>query len=55
MTKPEIHQPNKTIRAESKKTVEEHSLKGTFTSVMIVGAILLVSWLGVFLLFMARQ
>ncbi len=36
-------------------TESEPSLKGTFASVMMVGAFLLVSWLGVFLLFLARS
>ncbi|MFS8631073.1 MAG: cytochrome c oxidase subunit 2A [Bacillales bacterium] len=33
---------------------EEHDLKGTFVSVMILGAFLLVSWLGVWSLYLAR-
>ncbi|WEK54880.1 MAG: cytochrome c oxidase subunit 2A [Candidatus Cohnella colombiensis] len=44
-------------KPEDKKPVnpEEHSLKGTFVSVMILGAFLIVSWLGVFMLFIDRQ
>lgn len=36
---------------------EEHSssLKGTFASVMILGAIFLLSWFGIFLLFLSRN
>jgi hypothetical protein len=33
----------------------EPSLKGTFVSVLLLGAFLLVSWLGVFLLYLARN
>ncbi|MFD1018436.1 cytochrome c oxidase subunit 2A [Thalassobacillus hwangdonensis] len=33
---------------------EEPKLKGTFISVMIVGALLILSWVGVFGLFLAR-
>ena len=36
------------------KSDEEHSLKGTFAGVMLLGAFLIVSWLGVFLLFLQR-
>lgn len=34
---------------------KEPSLKGTFASVLILGAFILVSWLGVFLLYLARN
>jgi len=33
---------------------EEHSLKGTFVSVMLLGGFLAVTWLGVFFLFISR-
>ncbi|GAB7055044.1 cytochrome c oxidase subunit 2A [Paenibacillus naphthalenovorans] len=33
----------------------EESLKGTFVSVMLLGLFLVLSWVGVFLLFMARH
>ena len=33
----------------------EPSLKGTFTSVLLLGAFILVTWLGVFLLYLARN
>lgn len=33
---------------------EEHSLKGTFVSVMLLGGFLIVTWLGVFMLFIYR-
>ncbi len=33
----------------------EPFLKGTFASVLILGAFILVSWLGVFLLYLARN
>lgn len=34
---------------------EETSLKGTFVSVMLLGAFVLMSWVGVFILFIERQ
>lgn len=34
---------------------DEPSLKGTFVSVMLLAAFILVSWLGVFFLFLARH
>ncbi|HSJ37013.1 MAG TPA: cytochrome c oxidase subunit 2A [Planococcus sp. (in: firmicutes)] len=34
---------------------QETSLKGTFVSVLIIGVIMLVSWFGVFLLFLERN
>jgi len=34
---------------------EQQSLKGTFVSVMLLGAFLAVTWIGVFLLFVARD
>lgn len=33
---------------------EEHSLRGTFVSVMLLGGFLTVTWLGVFFLFISR-
>jgi hypothetical protein len=33
---------------------EETSLKGTFASVMLVGAFIAVTWLGVYMLFLNR-
>lgn len=37
---------------EEKK--EEHSLKGTFVSVMLLGAFLIASWLGVWIIYLIR-
>jgi len=37
------------------KREEESSLKGTFMSVMLLGAFILISWVAVFLLFIERQ
>jgi len=34
---------------------KEHSLKGTFASVMLLGAFLAITWIGVFILFVARD
>lgn len=33
---------------------EVHSLKGTFVSVMVLAAFIAATWLGVFVLFIAR-
>ncbi len=33
---------------------EEEKLNGTFASVMVLGAVIVVSWLGVFFLFLDR-
>lgn len=47
----------KTGKPETKQagTETEHSLKGTFASVMILGAFIIVAWVLVFVLFMARN
>jgi len=34
---------------------EEHSLKGTFASVILLGAFLALVWIGIFILFIARD
>lgn len=46
-----------TSTAPKKKSneAETHSLRGAFTSSMILGALIVLSWLGVFYLFMSRQ
>ncbi|WP_068775242.1 cytochrome c oxidase subunit 2A [Paenibacillus sp. FJAT-26967] len=36
-------------------TVKEPELKGAFASVMIVGFFILITWFGVFALFLARN
>lgn len=33
---------------------EETSLKGTFVSVMLLGAFIVISWIGVYMLFLNR-
>ncbi|MCZ8513625.1 cytochrome c oxidase subunit 2A [Paenibacillus filicis] len=33
---------------------QEHSLKGTFVSVMLLGAFLVLTWAGAFVLFLHR-
>ncbi|MEJ8548301.1 cytochrome c oxidase subunit 2A [Brevibacillus borstelensis] len=38
----------------TKKTQPEQNLKGTFVAVLLVGAIILLSWFGVFGLFLGR-
>ncbi|WP_241158477.1 cytochrome c oxidase subunit 2A [Cohnella candidum] len=37
------------------KKKDKPSLKGTFVSVMLLGAFILVAWIGVFALYMARN
>jgi len=37
------------------KSGEEQSLKGTFVSVMLLGGFLALTWIGVFVLFIARS
>lgn len=39
---------------QSKHSDNNYSLKGTFASVMIVGAVIVVCWLGIFVLFLSR-
>ncbi|WP_256759921.1 cytochrome c oxidase subunit 2A [Cohnella sp. WQ 127256] len=34
---------------------KEESLKGTFVSVLLLGAFLLLTWLGIFILFISRD
>lgn len=34
---------------------QEPSLKGTFVSVMLLGAFILLSWIGVFVLYLVRN
>ncbi len=40
-------------KPEDKK--EEPALKGTFASVMLLGAFIVLTWIGVFALYMARN
>ncbi|HEX7057839.1 MAG TPA: cytochrome c oxidase subunit 2A [Bacilli bacterium] len=48
-------EPNETKRKAAPATKEaEISLKGTFVSVMLLGAFLALTWLGVFFLFVHR-
>ncbi|SHF55556.1 cytochrome C oxidase subunit II [Ornithinibacillus halophilus] len=44
--------PEKLKKDENKH--EEPNLKGTFVSVMLLGAFLVLSWVGVFILFIGR-
>ncbi|TMV47636.1 cytochrome c oxidase subunit 2A [Paenibacillus mesophilus] len=46
---------DKTNKDRAGEHGSEPSLKGTFAAVMLLGAFLLVSWLGVFVLYMARN
>ncbi|SCB83549.1 hypothetical protein GA0061094_0828 [[Bacillus] enclensis] len=47
--------PNPELNRKTKTKVEDSSsLKGTLTSVLLLGGFLLLSWIGVFLLFINR-
>ncbi|XXM74229.1 cytochrome c oxidase subunit 2A [Lysinibacillus sphaericus] len=47
--------PNPELNRKTKTKVENSSsLKGTLTSVLLLGGFLIVSWIGVFLLFINR-
>ncbi|MNW19103.1 hypothetical protein D3C71_2189450 [compost metagenome] len=41
--------------SEITKGDHEPSLKGTFASVLLLGLFLVVSWVAIFILFLARQ
>jgi hypothetical protein len=49
--------PDKTRVAQpgENRLAQESSLKGTLASVMILGGFIAVTWLGVFMLFLARN
>ncbi|RNF41193.1 cytochrome c oxidase subunit 2A [Planococcus salinus] len=42
-------------KKEEQLTSQEASLKGTFVSVLIIAAFMLISWFSVFLLFLERN
>ncbi|MEG9297931.1 cytochrome c oxidase subunit 2A [Mangrovibacillus sp. Mu-81] len=48
MTNPELNKKAHT------KVEDQSSLKGTFTSVLLLGVFLVLSWIGVFILFINR-
>ncbi|MCA1058387.1 cytochrome c oxidase subunit 2A [Rossellomorea aquimaris] len=48
MGKPELRQKTEV------KLKDSNSLKGTFTSVLVLGGFLVLTWLGVFFLFLNR-
>ncbi|MCA1063127.1 cytochrome c oxidase subunit 2A [Rossellomorea sp. AcN35-11] len=48
MAKPELHEKTEV------KVEESNSLRGTFTSVMFLGGFLVITWIGVFILFLSR-
>ena len=39
---------------EKRKLDEKNQLKGTFVSVMILGALIVVCWVGVWMLYLSR-
>ncbi len=45
---------NRKRTTEKKELSEKSSLKGTLTSVMIMGALIIVSWFGVWALYLSR-
>lgn len=55
MTKPQNVTKHELDRAtQPQRKHNEESLKGTFVSVMLLGLFLVLSWVGMFLLFIAR-
>ncbi|PRX60981.1 cytochrome c oxidase subunit IIa family protein [Cohnella sp. SGD-V74] len=46
---------SKPHEGHSEPEKKEQSLKGAFASVMILGAFLAITWIGVFILFVARD
>ncbi|WP_159881016.1 cytochrome c oxidase subunit 2A [Paenibacillus puerhi] len=45
---------NRRVEKPAKESHNEPVLKGTFAAVMLLGLFLVVSWVGIFLLFIAR-
>ncbi|GIP31265.1 cytochrome c oxidase subunit 2A [Paenibacillus sp. J2TS4] len=45
----------KSSRISSPIKAEKENLRGTFAAVMMLGGFLILTWLGVFLLFIARN
>lgn len=50
-----VHKPDKGEQHAEDEHHEEAPLKGTFVSVMILGGFLVLTWLLVFILFIARN
>lgn len=48
MGKPELRQKSEL------KLKQSNTLKGTFTSVLLLGGFLVLTWVGVFILFLSR-
>ncbi|WP_156889850.1 cytochrome c oxidase subunit 2A [Planococcus lenghuensis] len=44
----------KQLGIDRHSTAEEYSLKGTFVSVLILAAVMIVSWFGIMVLFLDR-
>lgn len=42
-------------KSSSNPEPKEHSLKGTFVSVLLLGAFLAIAWAGIFILFISRN
>jgi L-lactate utilization protein LutC len=53
--RPSLGQQTKTPHETTKETKEEPALKGTFAAVMLLGASIAISWIGVFVLFVSRN
>lgn len=49
------NQKNTEARNDNVTHQEETSLKGSFVSVMLLGAFILLTWVAVFILFIERQ
>lgn len=48
------HSVNREAKVPKQTQPQQENLKGTFASVLIVGAIILLSWFGIFGLFLER-
>lgn len=55
MPQPKAQVIKSVVKEQTKEAGGEHSLRGTFASVMMLGGILIVTWVGVFLLYLARN
>jgi hypothetical protein len=53
--RPSLGQQTKTPLETAKEMKKEPALKGTFAAVMLLGAFIAISWIGVFVLFVSRN
>lgn len=55
MTQPRVSHRKQDLVPEKPVVTDEHSLKGTFVSVMLLAAFIIVVWTVIFLLFLSRN